>query len=106
MIQLEAHPRGVLLPVRAKAGARRNGVFGEHDGALRVDVAAPPEKGKANRAIAQVLAEWFGTSKSAVELVSGATSSCKRFLIVGISAIEAGRRIEAGDQAAKHNGCR
>ncbi|MGE3776880.1 MAG: DUF167 domain-containing protein, partial [Pirellulaceae bacterium] len=47
MIQLERHAQGVVLPVRAHPGARREEVRGEHDGALKVSVAAAPEKGKA-----------------------------------------------------------
>jgi uncharacterized protein (TIGR00251 family) len=85
MIQLEAHPRGVLLPVRASAGARKNAVLGERQEALRVAVTAAPEKGKANQAIIEVLSKTFGVSKSAVELVAGDTSPHKRFLIVGAS---------------------
>ncbi len=83
MIQLQSHPDGVVLPVRAHAGARQNGVLGERQGMLRVAVTEAPEKGKANKAIAAVLAKALGVSKSSVELVSGATSTQKRFLVVG-----------------------
>jgi uncharacterized protein (TIGR00251 family) len=83
MIDLSNHPRGVILPVRAHAGARKNGVFGEHNGMLRVAVTAAPEKGKANKAIVAVLSDALGIPKSSIELVAGETSSQKRFLIVG-----------------------
>jgi uncharacterized protein len=95
MIALEPHAQGVIVPVRVRAGARRTGVAGEHDGALRVDVTAAPEKGKANKAVAEVLAEFFGVAKSAVELVSGATNSQKRFLIAGIDVAAAQRKLSA-----------
>lgn len=84
MIELTAHPRGVMLPVRAHAGARKNGIVGEHDGMLRVDVTTAPEKGKANKAIVGVLGGAFGLPKSSIELVAGETSSQKRFLIAGV----------------------
>jgi uncharacterized protein (TIGR00251 family) len=96
MVNLEDHPDGVVAPVRVKAGARRTGVAGEHDGALRIDVSAAPEKGKANKAVAEVLAEVFGVAKSAVELVSGSTSPQKRFLIRGVK-LSAARRALATD---------
>jgi uncharacterized protein (TIGR00251 family) len=83
MIQLATHPRGVILPVRAQASARRNGVVGEHYGMLRVAVTAAPEKGKANKAIVEVLADALNVSKSSIELLSGETSQQKQFLIVG-----------------------
>ena len=83
MIELTIHPRGVILPVRAHAGARKNGILGEHNGMLRVSVTAAPEKGKANKAIIAVLSEALKTPKSSIELVSGESSSQKRFLIAG-----------------------
>jgi len=83
MLQLEAHPRGVILPVRAHAGARRNDLLGVREGMLRVAVTAAPEKGKANRAIVALLSEKLSVSKSSIELVTGETSAKKRFLIVG-----------------------
>jgi uncharacterized protein (TIGR00251 family) len=96
MISLEPHAQGVIVHVRVRPAARRNGIVGEHDGALRVDVTAAPEKGKANKAVAEVLAELFGVSKSAVELVSGQTSSQKRFLIVGVELAVARGKLSTG----------
>jgi uncharacterized protein len=82
-LNLEPDPRGVILTVRAHAGARQNAVVGVRDGVLRVAVTEAPEKGKANKAIVAVLSKALGISKSAVELVSGTTSTRKRFLITG-----------------------
>jgi uncharacterized protein YggU (UPF0235/DUF167 family) len=80
--------------VRVRAGARRTGIAGEHDGALRVDVSAAPEKGKANRAVAEVLADLFGITKSSVQLLTGSTSQQKRFLLIGIDLEAAQRRLD------------
>lgn len=85
MLNLEQTRHGVMLPVRAHAGARRNAILGTREGALRVAVCAPPEKGKANDAIIALLSKTLGVSKSAVELVSGDTSQHKKFLIAGPS---------------------
>jgi uncharacterized protein (TIGR00251 family) len=92
-VAVECRPEGVVVPVRVRAGARRTGVAGEHDGALRVDVAAAPEKGKANRAVIDVLAGVFQVAKSDVVLAAGATSPQKRFLVRGIDAATAAARI-------------
>lgn len=81
-LQLEPDPRGVILSVRAHAGARRNAIVGVREGMVRIAVSEAPEKGKANKAIVVVLSKALGISKSAIVLVSGATSSRKRFLIV------------------------
>ena len=83
MIELAPHPRGVLLPVRAQAGARKNCILGEHNGMLRVAVTAAPEKGKANKAIVEVLAGALKVAKSSIELTAGETSPQKRFLVAG-----------------------
>jgi uncharacterized protein (TIGR00251 family) len=94
MIDLSPHPRGVLLPVRAHAGSRKNGILGEHDGMLRVAVTTAPEKGKANKAIVAVLSEAFKLPKSSIELVAGETSPQKRFLIAGADIDKLQRQIE------------
>jgi uncharacterized protein (TIGR00251 family) len=95
LIQLESLAHGVVLPVRAQAGARNNGIQGEHDGALKVSVTQAPEKGKANKAIVKVLAKQLGLRKSHISLISGETSSQKRFSIDSVSVEELRRRIEA-----------
>ena len=86
MIDFQAHERGVIIPVRAHAGARRSAILGARQGMLRVAVTAVPEKGKANRAIVDLLSETLGVPKSAIELLAGETSPQKRFLIVGAKA--------------------
>jgi uncharacterized protein (TIGR00251 family) len=85
MIELGPHPGGVTIPVRAHAGARKNEILGERGSALRIAVTAPPEKGKANRAIVELLSESLGIAKSAIKLIAGEASNQKRFLIVGAS---------------------
>jgi uncharacterized protein (TIGR00251 family) len=85
MIELTAHPEGTLIAVHAQPGARRNAILGERAGALRVAVTAPPEKGKANAAIAAFLAECLRCKSSQVGLLSGASSRQKRFLIAGLT---------------------
>ena len=80
-IALEPHARGTILPVRAQPGARRNGIRGLQDGALKVSVTQVAEKGKANSALVKVLAKELGLRKSQIHLLSGETSSQKRFLV-------------------------
>ncbi len=76
-----AHPEGVVLAVHAQAGARRNEIRGEQDGALKVCVTQAPEKGKANKAIRKLLADSFRLKASQVELLFGDTSPKKKFLL-------------------------
>ncbi len=88
MIEISPHAEGCVMSVRAQPGARRNAVVGEQAGALKVAVTAPPDKGRANEAIIEGLAEAFGLKRSQVELLSGATSRQKKFLLRGISRSE------------------
>ncbi len=88
MIEISPHAEGCVLSVRAQPRARRNAAVGEQAGALKVAVTAPPDKGRANEAIIEVLAETFGLKRSQVELISGATSRQKKFLLRGISRSE------------------
>jgi uncharacterized protein (TIGR00251 family) len=85
MIALSAHAGGTVLPVRAHPGARKASVGGAHAGALRIAVTAPADQGKANAAIAALLAETLGCKPAQVVLLSGAASRQKRFLIQGIA---------------------
>ena len=95
MIALLTHPLGTVVPVRAQPGARRNAVLGERDGALRVAVSAAPEKGKANAAVRDVLAEALGCKPSQVALLSGETARTKTFLVTGVDPGELRTRVEA-----------
>lgn len=88
MISVVAHADGCLLSVRAKPGARKNAVIGEHNGALKVAVTAPPEDGRANDAITDLLRKWLGLKRGQVELAAGPRSREKQFLIRGLTAPE------------------
>jgi len=81
MIALQQHAEGVILPVRAQPGARKNAVVGEQNGALKVAVTAPADQGKANKALVELLCEALDVKRSQVELLKGDKSRDKRFLI-------------------------
>jgi uncharacterized protein (TIGR00251 family) len=93
MIELALHREGVLLSVKAEASARVNAVRGEHNGMLRVAVTAAPEKGKANRAILDVLAVAIGIRRSQISLIAGETRAQKRVLVRGLQAEELEARL-------------
>ncbi|MEW6358585.1 MAG: DUF167 domain-containing protein [Planctomycetota bacterium] len=75
----------IYLPIWVQPGAKKDRIVGEHDGCLKIAVTAPPEGGRANKAVALLLAKELGTRKSSVEIVSGATSRRKRVEIHGAS---------------------
>jgi uncharacterized protein (TIGR00251 family) len=95
LIDLSVHENGTVVPVLAQPGARRSAILGERAGSLRVAVTAAPEKGKANAAIAALLAEGLGCRSSRIALISGETSRQKRYLIEGLTTDELRQRLAA-----------
>ena len=82
---------GIRVKVQPKAS--RNEVVGLQDGVLRVKVTAPPEKGKANDALVELLSDTFGVAKTRVEILSGHFSRNKLVAMGGLSADDLDRRL-------------
>lgn len=79
---LHSHPAGTLIDVWVVPGASRDEIVGEHDGALKVRVTAPPERGKANEAVARLLAELLPGHR--VTVVAGMSGRRKQVLVDGV----------------------
>ncbi len=103
MLHLEPHADGTILPVRAQPGARRNEIRGVQDGQLKVCVTQSPERGKANKALIELLSKSLRLKKSQIELLSGETSHQKRFLVRGVTPDELTARIQPQLPADKHD---
>jgi len=86
---------GATLPVRVSPGARSSRIVGVHGEALKVTVTAPPEKGKANREVARLLADAFGAAPSDVEVVRGAAARDKVVRFAGWTAAALRSRLQA-----------
>ena len=76
----------IRISVRVSPGARRTEVVGRHGGGWRVRVAAPPERGRANEALIEHLANVLGVPRRAVRVVAGPASRDKVVEIDGLSA--------------------
>lgn len=74
------------LDVKVSPKASRNAVTGWMGEVLKISVTAAPERGKANDAVEQLLADALGLPRSAVTVVAGHTSKLKRVQIVGLTA--------------------
>lgn len=94
-VDLQEVAGGVVLPVQAQPGARRNGVTGVHAGRLKVAVTQAPEKGKANKALIEVLSEALGLKRAQIRLMSGETAGLKKFVVAGVDKAALGERVEA-----------
>ena len=64
-----------------KPNAHKNAISEDFGGSLRIEVNAPPQKGKANRALIKLISKKLQISSSAVQIVQGATSTTKIFQI-------------------------
>ncbi|HUA58355.1 MAG TPA: DUF167 domain-containing protein [Verrucomicrobiae bacterium] len=83
---LKVHPR-----------ARRSAFAGRLGDAWKLALAAPPVDGKANDECVRYIAEWAGVARSAVRIVSGATSRMKVVEIAGMDQAELDRRLMSAD---------
>jgi hypothetical protein len=74
----------LTFSVRVVPRSSRNAFAGEHDGALRVRLAAPPVEGAANEELQRFLARALGVAPRAVEIISGHTSRLKTIRVSGL----------------------
>jgi uncharacterized protein len=72
-----------ILGVKVVPGSSRTAIAGLWNGMLKVKVAAPPEKGKANKALVEFLAASLGLKGKDVAVVSGETNPVKHVEIAG-----------------------
>ena len=76
-----------LLNVKVVPGASRDRVAGKYGDGIKVQVSAPPEGGRANRAVEQVLAEALGVKAQQVRVVKGHAQPRK---VVEVEGVERG----------------
>ena len=78
------------LRVQVVPRASKSEVVGEHNGWLRIRIAAPPVDGAANHELVKVLAKKFAVPKSAVSIIGGHSGRIKQIRIEGLksSALE------------------
>ena len=86
---------GARLHLRVKPGGRADRLLGPLAGALKLEVRAAPDRGRANDAVVRLLAEALGVGRSQVEVIAGAAARDKVVSVSGLSAVEVARRLEA-----------
>ena len=70
---------GRTLLVKVKPNARQSSLERLADGSWLAQLKSPPVDGKANAELIALVAREFGCAKSAVEIASGAMSTCQRY---------------------------
>lgn len=91
----------MLIGIRARPGASVTRAMGLYGDRLKVDVAAPPEAGRANKELVRSLASWVGVPADRVSVETGHASRDKVLAIQGIGEAAVRARLEAalGDGA-------
>jgi len=83
-----------LLPVRVTPGASRDALLGWQGDVLRLSVAAPAQRGKANEAALRLLSAGLGLPRERLRIVRGQTSRQKVIAIQGLDEAEVRARLD------------
>ena len=86
---------GSRLKVRAAPGSKVERIVGVHGDALKIAVQAPPEKGRANERLLELLAEALGLPARALTWAAGATARDKVVRIAGLAPADVVARLRA-----------
>jgi len=87
VLELKEKDGGVTIKVRVQPRAARTEIIGEHAGAIKIRVAAPPVDGKANEECRRYLAKLLKVGATSVEIISGDSSRDKVIRVSNISAL-------------------
>lgn len=85
-LNIQTTADGVVLAVKVVPGAKVDAIVGLLGEALKVKVSAPPEGGRANKAVCELLAETLGVDRKSVTVAAGRSSPRKRIAIAGLDA--------------------
>jgi len=92
VVEMNEKDGAVTFKARVQPRAPRSEIAGEHSGAIKLRLAAPPVDGKANQECRSFLARLLKVSATSVEIISGSTSRDK---VIRIHNVSARRVIEA-----------
>ncbi|KAH7029126.1 uncharacterized protein B0I36DRAFT_128630 [Microdochium trichocladiopsis] len=93
----------LVLHCLVKPGASkiREGISAITDEAVEMNVAAPAQDGKANKAVLQILARALLVSKSDLQIVQGMKAREKTIMLPGSALCLDATRVVAGDEEAR-----
>ncbi|MBI2487763.1 MAG: YggU family protein [Deltaproteobacteria bacterium] len=82
---LKEEESAITVEIQVQPRSSRDEICGFQNGRVKVKVTAPPEGGKANEKLREIIGKAFGVAKSKVEIVRGETSRLKTIKIHGVS---------------------
>ena len=86
-------PNGCCFAVKVVPGSSRDRIVGSLGQALKVAVAAPAEKGAANKALLKLLGKGLNLRPAQIQILSGQTQARKQILVIGLSAAQLRSRL-------------
>lgn len=86
---------GIAIRIKVVPGASRSKVVSVLGDRLKVAVAAPPEGGKANKAVCELFAKLLGVAKREVIITLGPMQPLKTVEVLGVSQCAATEVIES-----------
>lgn len=84
-LRIEQNNHGLIVPVKVVPGSSRTAIVGLYDGALKIKIAAAPEKGKANKELTAFLAKTLNLPKSHVTIIAGHHNAQKQIQLEKIT---------------------
>jgi uncharacterized protein (TIGR00251 family) len=93
-------PLTIRLNLRVSPGAGRSAVVGRHGDAWKLRVAAPPERGRANASVVDLLAASLEVRGPDVRIVGGTLSRDKVVEIAGLTLEEAEQRLASAQKGS------
>jgi len=86
VVEINEKEGAVTFRVRVQPRASRSEISGEHAGAVKLRITAPPVDGKANEECRRFLARLLGVPGNAVEIIAGESSRDKVIRVQNMSA--------------------
>jgi uncharacterized protein len=81
------------ISVTVSPGAAHTELVGRHGDGWRARVAAPPERGRANKALVELLATALEVPASSVQIVGGRSGRAKVVDVADLELVELERRL-------------
>ncbi len=94
-VPIEQRGEDVFIAIKAVPNASRDQIAGVLGDRVKVRISAPPEAGKANKAICKLFAAALGVKPRQVTIETGHGSAEKTVRVAGLSAAAAARALDA-----------
>ncbi|MDD5700862.1 MAG: DUF167 domain-containing protein [Dehalococcoidales bacterium] len=89
------------ISVKVLPNAGKNEILGPVNGVWRIKIAAPPDKGKANKELIKFLSEILGVRKNNLDILKGHSSHNKILAFEGISPEEVAARLLGANKSTR-----